>query len=294
MDKCWFVLKQVHYPPPDLPETGIGTANGSISLGHIIPDPVNLDGVINRSEEGITFTSTARIRHTRTACNWNNVNDLEAGLSSNIQVSMGTGVPVSTALQSKLAFKRTSKNHESFDFLDSYIVDVDRKFISRILEKEEVAAHIERIKGVQLLGIGGRWSIWMITGIIVARGAKRAYGDSRKIEARTSASVNAGNVAPGAVASGAVAANFASKKGTSMLIKESSDYVWAVRLTKIWKAATEKDWDFRTVEKGSTFSMNGEKPWREEIQKALAQELPEMGDFQTLELPDEEGMIVLQ
>ncbi|EHK27064.1 uncharacterized protein TRIVIDRAFT_119995, partial [Trichoderma virens Gv29-8] len=245
MDKCWFVLKQVHYPPPDLPETGIGTANGSISLGHIIPDPVNLDGVINRSEEGITFTSTARIQHTRTVCNWNNVNDLEAGLSSNIKVSMGTGVPVSTALQTKLAFKRTRKNHESFDFLDCYIVDVDRKFISRILEQEEVSAHIERIKGVQLLGIGGRWSIWMITGIIVARGAKREYGDSRKIEARTSAS--------------AVAANFASKKGTSMLIKESSDYVWAVRLTKIWKAATEKDWDFRTVEKGSTFSMNDEK-----------------------------------
>jgi hypothetical protein len=77
-----------------------------------------------------------------------------------------------------------------------------------------------------------------------------------------------------------------------MSAQKSSDFVWAVRLTKIRKGATEKDWSFRTVTKGATFSMDNEKLWRDEIQKTLLQELSEVGTFQTLDLPDEEGVIV--
>lgn len=53
---------------------------------------------------------------------------------------------------------------------------------------------------------------------------------------------------------GGLAAHFASNKSTSMLTQKSSEFVWAVRLVKIWKDATEKDWDFRTVSTGATFS----------------------------------------
>lgn len=76
-----------------------------------------------------------------------------------------------------------------------------------------------------------------------------------------------------------------------MSAQKSSDFVRAMRLAKIWKNNTEKDWDFRTVSKGATFSLDDEKQWKDEIQQILSQELSEV-DYQTLDLPDEESMIL--
>lgn len=92
--------------------------------------------------------------------------------------------------------------------------------------------------------------------------------------------------------SGGLAEDFENSKITSLSAQKMSDFVWAVRLTKIWQGALEKDWNFRTVTRGATFSMDCEKPWRDEIQRTLSQELPDVGMFQTFDLPDEEGMIV--
>jgi hypothetical protein len=76
-----------------------------------------------------------------------------------------------------------------------------------------------------------------------------------------------------------------------MSAQKSSDFVWAVRLARIWKDAKEKDWEFRTVSKGATFSLDDKKQWKDEIQQALSQELSEV-EYQTLDLPDEECVIV--
>lgn len=54
----------------------------------------------------------------------------------------------------------------------------------------------------------------------------------------------------------------------------------------------DKEWEFRTWSKGATFSLENKRPWRDEIQSALSQELSNFGEFQTIELPAEEGMIV--
>lgn len=187
MEKCWFVLKQSHYPPPDLPKSGIGIANGAICLGHIIPDSINLDGVINRTEEGIRFTPAVRIYHTESwGLDWKRDTGLGAGLSANVEVPIGAGVPVLAEQQAKVVFEKTEKNHEKFKTLDRYIIQVDRKFIRKILEDKAVADHIERIKGVRLLGIGGQWRVFMITGITVARGAKGESGESKTLQAALS------------------------------------------------------------------------------------------------------------
>jgi hypothetical protein len=190
MEKCWFVLKQSHYPPPDLPEHGIGIANGAICLGHIVPDSKNLDGVINRSEDGIKFTLVVKIYHTESwDLDWKRDEGLKAGGSENASAPITGAIPVTAKLHTKLAFEHTKKDHKEFDTLDRYIIQVNRKFIGGILEDEVVAAHIERTKGVKLLGVGGKWSVYMITGIIVARGAKGESGESRKAEANASTDV---------------------------------------------------------------------------------------------------------
>jgi hypothetical protein len=190
MDKCWFVLKQSHYPPPDLPETGIGIANGAICLGHVIPDSTNLDGVINRSEDGIKFTPAVQVYHTESwGLDWNRQKGRQGGGSAKASAPIGSTVPLTAEHQTKVAFERTEKDHKEFDLLDRYIIQVNRKFIDGLLEDEDVAAHIERTEGVKVLGFGGQWSVCIITGITVARGAKGKYEESRKAEVNTSTDV---------------------------------------------------------------------------------------------------------
>ncbi|KAK1241134.1 hypothetical protein MKX08_001108 [Trichoderma sp. CBMAI-0020] len=286
MDKCWFVLKQEHYPPPHLPESGIGVANGAICLGHIVPDATNLDNVINRDEEGITFTPAVPIYHTASwGLDWKRDTGQEAASAASMTTPTGAGLPVSVEQQTKTAFAHTEKNHKEFDTLDRYIIQVDRSFIRNILEDREVVEHIERTKGIRLLG--GQWSVFMITGIIVARGGKGKFGENKIFEVASSTKANMANAAS------ATAAGYFSKKNNSYLsAQKASDFVWAVRLTKIWKGVMDKRWEFRVMSKGATFSLDNERAWRDEIQYALSQELSNHGAFQTMELSDEEGMIV--
>lgn len=89
-----------------------------------------------------------------------------------------------------------------------------------------------------------------------------------------------------------VTANVANRNAASLSTQKQSDFVWAIRLTKIWKGAMDKEWEIRTVSQGATFSLENKRSWKDEIQSALSQELSNLGEFQTLELPDEEGMIV--
>jgi hypothetical protein len=179
MEKCWFVLKPSHYPPPHLPKSGLGTGNGAICLGHIIPDLTNLDDVINRSEEGIRFTPSVEVYHTESwGLNWERDTGLEPGLAASLRALIRAGTPPSAKQQAQIAFKRTVKNYKEFDTLDRYIIQADLKFIGTILRDEAVAACIEQTKSVQLLGLGDSWSVFMITGIIVARGVKGKSGES--------------------------------------------------------------------------------------------------------------------
>jgi hypothetical protein len=187
MEKCWFVLKQSHYPPPALPESGIGTGNGAICLGHIIADLTNLDGVVNRNDHGIRFTPAVQVYHTESWClDWNREQGRQVGGSVKAGAPIGSTVPMTAEHQTKSAFERTETDHKEFDTLDRYIIQVNRKFIDGLLADEDVASHIERIKGTKVLGVGGGWNIYMITGITVARGAKGKYQDSQKGEVNSS------------------------------------------------------------------------------------------------------------
>lgn len=187
MDNCWFVLKQSHYPPPKLPDTGIGVGNGAICLGHVIADATDLDGVINRNDVGIKFTTTVPVHHTESwGLDWNREQGRQVGGSASAGVPLGSTVPMTAEHQTKLAFERTETDHKEFDTLDRYIIQMNRKFISVLFEDEDITDHIERTKGVKFAGFGGGWTVYIITGITVARGAKGRYEDSQKGDMETS------------------------------------------------------------------------------------------------------------
>jgi hypothetical protein len=88
--------------------------------------------------------------------------------------------------QTKIAFERTETDHREFDLLDQYIIEPNRRFIDRLLEDEDVVDHLKRKKGVEVLGFGGAWTVYIITGITVARGARGKHEDSQKGEVNSS------------------------------------------------------------------------------------------------------------
>lgn len=67
------------------------------------------------------------------------------------------------------AFSKSVANYWEFDHLERYIVQPTRSYVQRCIERDDVKRWITRNKS----RIGGRWEVYMVTGIIVARGGGR-------------------------------------------------------------------------------------------------------------------------
>ncbi|KAI3535257.1 hypothetical protein CABS01_14245 [Colletotrichum abscissum] len=98
----------------------------------------------------------------------------------------------------------------------------------------------------------GSWSCFMITGMIVARGAKVARLETRNI------GVQAGL---GAGFSGVADVGFnidsSSENNLSLSSGHVSDFVWAVQVIKIRKGIMDPTWNHEIYSKGSTFMNPG-------------------------------------
>ena len=170
--KCWFVLRQSHYPPPLLPENGTGKVSGGgpVSLGHLIPDLKHLDDVINRNGP-LDIPLDMPIYPTRQS----NL-QFETHTSRGVEIAAGIGVPIAAAIGTTIeldvgtAFKRTIQNYWEFESLDTYIIQPTDEFIEDSVEDVEVDAYLKK------RGPFASSTIFMITGIMVARGAKIEKG----------------------------------------------------------------------------------------------------------------------
>ena len=164
--KCWFVLQQTHYPPPSFPKNGSGVASGPLCLGHLISDLKHLDNIINRSGP-LQIPPDMPIYPTKA---WDLTWDMNR--SNGVDVSENIGVPIAAAaglsinLDAGAAFQRTIRNYWEFQSLESFIFQPTSAYIEDSLEDEEVSAYFKK------RGLLRSSSLFMITGIIVARGAK--------------------------------------------------------------------------------------------------------------------------
>lgn len=166
MENCWFVLKQTHYPPPTLPENGIGVTTGAICLGHIIPDPKLLDNVINTKAE-LKFGPDMPIYPTTSwELRWERNKGLNVGLSADVGVPVAAAAGATVSAAAGLAFQKSVKNFWEFESLETFIIQPTKSYIADSLEEEKVAEHIEESKHFNA------WSVYMITGITIARGGK--------------------------------------------------------------------------------------------------------------------------
>ncbi|KAJ5116710.1 hypothetical protein N7456_001058 [Penicillium angulare] len=168
MDKVWFKLRQTDYPAP--PEESMlsgpdeNTSDRSpINLGHIIPDLKQLDCPLN-ADSRLPFPLRMQVHRTEvTNFAWSKRDRADHS------VALALGAPVASAAigvtagpMFNLAFKNATEQHESYDHLDTYIVNPTEQYVSDCLE--ELDNHITS---------KGSWTVFMITGLKIARPRSR-------------------------------------------------------------------------------------------------------------------------
>lgn len=166
--KCWFVLKQTHYPPPLLPRNGTGKVSGGgpITLGHLIPDLNHLDNIINRRgpleippDMPIYSTKQLDLR-------------LEGRISRGVELDAGADVPIASAvgltlqLGAGVAFQRTVQNYWDFESLDTFIIQPTSEYIEDSVSDDEIVSYLQKRHSLRPP------TLFMITGLKIAHGTR--------------------------------------------------------------------------------------------------------------------------
>ncbi|KAK8000561.1 hypothetical protein PG990_013161 [Apiospora arundinis] len=253
MEKCWFVLRQRHYPAPvyAYPGMAYGEAEGPIRLGHFVAGPKQLDQVINSGGDGVVpFPKDMRIWATETAQfrlsrKEDRGHDNEAG--ANVPIAAAVGVSVGA--EAGAVFRKMMGEDWEIEALETQIVQPTAAYLETCCGREgRVAQWVERHK------LLGAWKVYMISGIIVARGAKFGRTDTSEV------GVNFGGGVDLIGAAGAKI-NIENRKENEVKISGQSmnAFVWAVRLTEVSKSLFRSDIVQRTATKGAVFASGPKK-----------------------------------
>ena len=171
--KCWFVLKEAHYPPPELPANGIGSTKGAICLGHLVPDLRHLDNVINRHGP-LAYPADMPVYPTQSRnFVWASNKSRGAHVSANPGIPIPVAAPLSIQLDAGVAFQRSVEDFYGFESLDTFIIQPTTEYIEDSIEEDEAVKYIKQHKTL------GSWSLFMITGIKIARGARVRNSETR-------------------------------------------------------------------------------------------------------------------
>ncbi|KAM6533250.1 hypothetical protein FALCPG4_006258 [Fusarium falciforme] len=243
MDKCWFVLSQTHLPPPrEADEDGAFKQTGPLCLGHFIKDLKHLDHVINTSPEPFPLDMPV-YRTGPIEFEW------DSNREFGFDVSVGADVPSIPGINAKasvgLALKKSLGTSWQIEQLETLTVDPTRAYINRCLAGEQIVEFLEDNK------FGPTWKIFIVTGLKIVRG-----NSTQKISHGRERGINGGpGVGVAGIAELSVQGGFSSATSTSTSAKNTHDFVWAVRLSKITKGLFDKKWSRKTYSKGATFDM---------------------------------------
>lgn len=178
MDKVWFKLRQTDYPPPTPESMGTANETGPLCLGHFIPDLRRIDFPINRHEiepfpASMPVFSTSALKF-----QWEGKQTSEHGgvLSGGAPVLAALGVPVTAKADISAAFKASVSNYEAYDRLDTYLVQVNPLYVDDCLEGDKISQYTKQNATL------GTWSMFIITGLKIARVGSRSLSSSRKVE----------------------------------------------------------------------------------------------------------------
>ncbi|TKA67301.1 hypothetical protein B0A49_07279 [Cryomyces minteri] len=245
MEKVWFKLRQMDYPPPTEESMGTDKETSPICLGHFIPDLKRIDFVLNRHQieefpDNMPVYPTTAIKF-----KWENSKESETGgqIGGSVPIVAAAGITVGASLQ--LLFRSKITNYEEYDRLDKYIVQINKSYVSDCVATiPSLAEHTNRHD----------WTMFVITGLMVARGAtKIAASESSGVEAGGGPQVEI----PG-VASVTATAKITRTQERKMRSSGASDFVFAVRLARVHKGILQADWSLDRLTKKATFTTKGE------------------------------------
>jgi len=174
MEKCWFVLRQKHYPPPQ-------DGKGPIQLGHLIPDLKHLDQVINNDPGPTPFPQAVVVYKSRLEnLKWEAQSGHNIGGSANANVPIPqTAGLVSVGGEAGVVFQKSVSNFWQFEALDSWIIQPTDAYIESCRKDKLVNAYIEKKTRFNA------WSLFMITGLAIARGANSTQEEKGEWDVHT-------------------------------------------------------------------------------------------------------------
>jgi hypothetical protein len=165
--KCWFVLRHHHYPPPTFNKSGSKQTGGPLRLGHIIPDLQRLDNVINTRNGPLEAPPDMPIYPTKSwNLTWNIKNGGEWSASVNAGVPIAAAAGITVKADAGVAFQHSVQNFWEFESLETYIIQPPGEYVEDSVEDEQVATYLSKHKRIVSP------SVFMITGLIIARGAE--------------------------------------------------------------------------------------------------------------------------
>ncbi|KAJ3960849.1 hypothetical protein N0V92_002465 [Colletotrichum tropicale] len=147
-------------------------------MGHFVSDLSRIDFPINRGEIE-PFPRSMQVHYkTDQFFKWEESQGSEHGgaLGGGAPVLGAAGVPITAKADIKAVFKATVSSFEVYERLDTYLVQVNRSYIADCLENEKIAQHTKD------RAIFGKWSMFVITGLKVARSGSSSKSSSRKTE----------------------------------------------------------------------------------------------------------------
>lgn len=167
MDKCWFVLRQTHYPPPSyfIDENGQTQQTGSLCLGDFVPDLKGLDFRVNETGPALLPVDIPVYKTTSESFHWEMINENEWSLSASLGAPIADLFGLTMGADLGPEFRKALSRHTESEGLEARIIQPTRSYIESALSAPEVSHWIEQ-------KTFGTWRLFMITGLMILRGKK--------------------------------------------------------------------------------------------------------------------------
>ena len=177
MDKCWFVLRYQHYTAPkyESEHMAYGKAEGPLRLGHLIPSPKAVDNIINTGNDVLPFPKDMSITKSRTK-NFSYAKTVErtAEGGTSVEVPIAAVAGLNIILDSGALFQTIMGSTWNIEHLETQIMQPTADYVRQCREARTVTSWIEEHKKL------GAWKMYMVTGLMIARGARHDVVDSKK------------------------------------------------------------------------------------------------------------------
>ncbi|KAG4295228.1 hypothetical protein FPRO06_01812 [Fusarium proliferatum] len=236
MNKCWFILEQSFFAPPEYATTSKagGKAEGDLRLGDVVPSPKDLYPILTKGPLPL-FGPDMRISSSQfCGFSWHTTKEREGG------ATVGGGAPIANAVgatvnaEVETEFRRTMERWVDYETVDIEIVQPSTAYIQAVLKKEDVQNYIDQ----QKMPLLDRWSVYVVTGLMIGRASgivgnsmssSKGFGGGPEVDI------------PG-IANAKFNASTRSSNETTKSAQVQGDRIWAVRFAKVHKGLMRSRW----------------------------------------------------